>query len=112
VQSYADFLIKDFQNILVRAALQHLTMDRQAINGGHTSFGRLQLEHRIVRGTVIARVLARHEDMLDLVHEHIEPGVETLGYCVVERCLEPFLLTDYGVEKIPLVNVAGLFTTR
>jgi hypothetical protein len=97
VQAYANFLIKDLQNMLVRAALEHPTMRRQTLNGSRASLGRFQLEHRVVRRAIVSRVLARHEDMLDLVHEHVEPGVETLGYRVVERRLELLLLSNDGV---------------
>jgi hypothetical protein len=46
--------------------------------------------------------------VFDLVQKHVEAGVEPLGDRVVERCLEPLLLPDDGVQEIPLVDIRRL----
>lgn len=108
MQPDANFLMKHLQDLLVRAALQHVTMGRQGLDCLVARLCRLQLQLGSFWRRKIPQTLSRQHNVLDLVHEDVDACIETLRDCIVERCLEFLLFPHDGVEEVSLVNVGRL----
>jgi hypothetical protein len=108
VQTDADFLVKDFENLLVGTALEHVAMRRQDLDRLLACLGRFEIQVGPFGGRKISKTLVGEYDVLDLVHEDVDAGVEPLGNRVVEGRFKLLLLPDDRVEEVLFVDVGGL----
>lgn len=109
MQADPDFLIEHFEDLLVGAAPEHITVLFQRLDRLDASPRRRQIEIVVpVRGKV-AQPLPSRDQVFDRDHEDVDGGVEPLRDGVVERRFKLFLLAHDGVEKISSIDVGGLF---
>lgn len=108
VQADADFLVEDFEDLLVGAPSKHVAMLRERPDDLGAGSRRHQVKVVVPVGRKVPQALPNGDQVLDRGHEHVDRRVEPLRDRVVQSRFELLLLADNRVEKVAPIDVRGL----
>lgn len=108
LQTNADLLIENFENILRSASLEQVAVHLETRYRLSATPCGPQVHVNSFHRVVLSGTRPGGDDVLDLVHEDLYPSIETRGDGLVEDVLEPLLLADNAVEEVGAVDVWDL----